>query len=217
MTNDSTGPHGPKYFINIEGTIHEWDRPTITTEEILRLGGWEATLGVLEIDLKTNESRTLAPGQTIELRPGQGFAKKVQWKRGYALTERVSAELRLLRGVFPDIVYSEDGHWFMIPDYPAAEALGWTPRPLPVAFHAQPGHPGQAPYGIWVPSGIRVAGSPPSNIQDPASRQPPFPGSWALLSWTSDGDQWRPRANIAAGSNLVNYAIGFRDRFLQGV
>lgn len=78
----SENGNGPKYFVNIEGDINPWASPTITTEEIVGLGGWEASLGVLQIDLKTNESRTLTPGEVVELKPGQGFAKKIGWKRG---------------------------------------------------------------------------------------------------------------------------------------
>ncbi len=73
---------GPPYFVNIEGTQHEWDEPTISASEIADLGGWEPELGVIEIDLRTNETRTLETGEELELRPGKGFAKKIKWKRG---------------------------------------------------------------------------------------------------------------------------------------
>jgi hypothetical protein len=72
---------GPKYFVDIEGTIHEWHQDTITTEDITRLGGWDPALGVIEIDADNNE-RTLAPGQVVDLKPGHGFSKKIKWKRG---------------------------------------------------------------------------------------------------------------------------------------
>jgi hypothetical protein len=72
---------GPKFRIDIEGTLHDWDRDTITTEEIAQLGGWDTSVGVIEID-KDNNERTLAPGAVVELKPGQGFAKKVKFKRG---------------------------------------------------------------------------------------------------------------------------------------
>ncbi len=72
---------GPKYHVDIEGTIHEWDKPTISTEEVISLGGWDLSLGVIVIDKENNE-RTLQPGETIELKPGMGFAKKVRFRRG---------------------------------------------------------------------------------------------------------------------------------------
>ncbi len=72
---------GKTYLVNTEGTIHQWDAPTITTEQIIELGGWEPSQGVIEID-KHNVERTLQPGEVIELKPGHGFAKKVKFKRG---------------------------------------------------------------------------------------------------------------------------------------
>lgn len=72
---------GPKYILNIEGEQVPWDRETITTEEIIELGGWDPSQGVIEVDQDNNE-RTLDPGEVIEIKPGQGFGKKHLWKRG---------------------------------------------------------------------------------------------------------------------------------------
>lgn len=74
-------PQGPKFFVDTEGTIHPWPRNTITTEEIAKLGGWDVSQGVIEIDADNNEL-TLHAGQIVELKPGQGFSKKVKFKRG---------------------------------------------------------------------------------------------------------------------------------------
>lgn len=79
MAPDSTP--GPQFFVDIEGTIHPWDTPTITTEQIIKLGGWDPSQGAIEIDTENNE-HTLQPGQVIELKPGHGFSKKVKFKRG---------------------------------------------------------------------------------------------------------------------------------------
>ena len=72
---------GKKFFVNIEGTEHPWDKDTITTEEIIALGGWEPSLGAILID-KDNVEHPLQPGQVVELKPGMGFSKKVRFKRG---------------------------------------------------------------------------------------------------------------------------------------
>jgi hypothetical protein len=72
---------GPKYLVNIEGEEKPWDRETITREEIIALGGWDPSLGAIEID-RDNIERTLQPGEVVELKPGHGFAKKVRFKRG---------------------------------------------------------------------------------------------------------------------------------------
>jgi hypothetical protein len=72
---------GPKYFLDIEGREVPWDRDTITTEEIITLGGWDPSQGAILID-KDNNERTLQPGEVVELKPGMGFSKKVKFKRG---------------------------------------------------------------------------------------------------------------------------------------
>jgi len=79
--NNEIERKGPKYYVNIEGTVHPWDKSTITTEQIAQLGGWDPAIGVIEID-KDNNERTLQPGEVVELKPGYGFAKNVRWKRG---------------------------------------------------------------------------------------------------------------------------------------
>ena len=82
MTNTQAAPDkGPKYVIDIEGMLREWDSDAITTEEICRLGGWDISQGVTVID-KDDTERTLTPGEVVELKPGMGFSKKVKFKRG---------------------------------------------------------------------------------------------------------------------------------------
>lgn len=71
-----------KFHLDIEGTIHPWNENTITTEEIIGLGGWDSSQGAIKIDQKTQEQINLKPGQIIELKPGMGFAKKVKFIRG---------------------------------------------------------------------------------------------------------------------------------------
>lgn len=76
------GGKGPKYVVNIEGKEFPWEKSSITTEEIMELGGWDPSLGAIEINLKDNTERTLAPEESIEIKPGHGFSKKVRYKRG---------------------------------------------------------------------------------------------------------------------------------------
>lgn len=72
---------GPKFTLDIEGNLVPWHHDTITTEQLIALGGWEASQGAILIDTDNNE-HTLQPNQTIELKPGMGFSKKVRFKRG---------------------------------------------------------------------------------------------------------------------------------------
>lgn len=75
---------GPKYEVNIEGTTHPWGEETITPVQIRELGGLPADQPVIEVDLKTNEERTLVEDEVVEVKPGKGFGKKVSFKRGRA-------------------------------------------------------------------------------------------------------------------------------------
>ena len=71
----------PEYFVDIEGVLKPWHKDTITTEEVIALGGWDPSQGAIMID-KDNNEQTLKPGEVIELKPGMGFSKKVHFKRG---------------------------------------------------------------------------------------------------------------------------------------
>jgi hypothetical protein len=73
---------GPKYEINIEGTIYPWNQPTITVPELRALAGIPAGQEMVEIDLATNVEQTLPEDAVIHLEPGKGYAKKVRYQRG---------------------------------------------------------------------------------------------------------------------------------------
>ncbi|HZM82662.1 MAG TPA: multiubiquitin domain-containing protein [Candidatus Limnocylindrales bacterium] len=70
------------YEVNIEGNLHEWGQPTISVPQIRELGGLPADQPVIEIDFQHNTERTLGETEVVELKPGQGFGKKVGFKRG---------------------------------------------------------------------------------------------------------------------------------------
>jgi hypothetical protein len=73
---------GPPYEVDIEGTLHPWERDEISAAELIALGGWPADQGILEVNLKTQEERTLAPDEVVKLKPGHGFSRKISFKRG---------------------------------------------------------------------------------------------------------------------------------------
>lgn len=82
MSNAPNHGEGPKYEVDVEGTIHAWDRDTISAAEIIALGGWTPDQGVVEVDLKTQEEVTLAPDAVVNLKPGHGFSRKFRFRRG---------------------------------------------------------------------------------------------------------------------------------------
>lgn len=73
---------GPKYTVNIDDVDHPWDRDTITVPDIRTLGGIPAGTEVLEVNLETNEERTLGEDEVVLIKPGHGFGKKIKFKRG---------------------------------------------------------------------------------------------------------------------------------------
>ena len=73
---------GPVLVLWIESSEFQWSKPTITAEQIAELGGWDVSAGVQQIDLATNEARTLKPGEVVDLQKVNTFAKKIGWRRG---------------------------------------------------------------------------------------------------------------------------------------
>lgn len=206
---------GPKFTLDIEGTLHEWHSATITTEEIIKLGGWDASQGAIEID-KDNNERTLRAGEVIELKPGLGFSKKVKFKRGRGvIEERIAKEIELVRRYYPALEYDAEKRWGRLADYPTI-IPGWNRKTTQVAFHVPVGFPATPPYGIFVPSGLQFDGAAPQNYNDTASPTPPFAGAWGMFSWAPLDGHWRPTADLSTGSNLFNWIRGFADRFREG-
>jgi hypothetical protein len=74
--------NGPKYTINIENNEYPWDKDTITVPQIRELAGIPADQQIQEINLDTQEERTLHEDEVVPLKPGQGFSKKIKFQRG---------------------------------------------------------------------------------------------------------------------------------------
>jgi hypothetical protein len=130
------------------------------------------------------------------------------------MQERIDAELVLLRSRHLDLEYRPEGRWVKVPRYmlPA----GWSVSETPVAFQIPEGFPGVPPYGFYVPAGITCGGARPDSYTEPAPTQPPFGGTWGFFSWRPEDGLWRATANPATGSNLLNWVIGFAERFREG-
>jgi hypothetical protein len=73
---------GGKYVVNVEGIDHDWPSPTIIAADIRILGGFAPTDPVIEVDLKDNSERTLSEDEVVDIKPGMGFGKKIEFKRG---------------------------------------------------------------------------------------------------------------------------------------
>jgi hypothetical protein len=82
MSAQPAPEHGPKYFVNLEGTEVSWDEETITIPQIRELAGWDTSQPVVEVNLDDNTEQTLPEDAVITLKPGHGFAKKIRFQRG---------------------------------------------------------------------------------------------------------------------------------------
>ena len=131
------------------------------------------------------------------------------------MQDRIRQELELLRSRFRDLEYVQAGHWIKVPKYRLVP--GWNRPETDVAFQVPVGYPGTPPYGIYVVSGILFNSTRPNNYTEPAPTQPPFSGTWGIFSWVPADGHWRPTASLTTGSNLLNWLLGFADRFREGI
>jgi len=199
------------YYVEIEGVEYPWNAQIITVAEIRTLGGLPADQPVIEVD-PDNQERTLAEGEVIQLKPGHRYGKKVRYKRG--LQDRLKAEMNLLCHFFPAAQWhpSGAGGWVRIPGYKFPSAI-WNRTSDTVCFEVPVGYPGQAPYGFYVSTGLRLLnGALPQAYQEGATT--PFGGSWGKFSWSHDGT-WRPTGDISSGGNLTNFVFTFADRLRE--
>lgn len=129
------------------------------------------------------------------------------------MNERIAQELGMLRTCWPDLEYLEAGHWVRIPRYTVPRGI-WNVDEVEVAFQIPEQLPGQAPYGFYVRPALRLAadGSPPNNYTDPVTT--PFGEGWGKFSWAPV--DWRPAAEPAAGSNMVDFVRSLTDRLREG-
>ena len=127
--------------------------------------------------------------------------------------ERLRLERELLKD-FYEIDFS--GSWLLVKKYCLPEDIGWSYSQINVCVQVPGNYPSQAPYGIYVPSDLRINNNTPAaNYQEVAQNNPPFPGSWGLISWSIDG-AWIPNQDITKGANLLHFISSFANRFKMG-
>lgn len=194
------------YVLCIEGRELPWEHPTITTEQIAELGGWNVSEGVVEVDPDQNE-RTLQPGEEIELKRGHRFGKKFCWKRGLVSNPRVNDELEHLQRHFDGVECIEDNgsYWLRVPGLVLESYC--APADIPIVFSLTKGFPGAPPYGFFVPANTTRHGKPVADQAPPA--QPPFVGDWRFVS--HQPVSWRPAASVTNGDNLWGWVRSIRD------
>lgn len=121
------------------------------------------------------------------------------------MTERVHAELALLRRVHPGLEFF-DSSWVRVAPY--ALPKGWSASDVALAFCIPPSAAVQ-PYGFWIyPSITLSGGAAPTNYSAPVEL--PFGPGWGQFSWAPQA--WRPHAQIEKGDNMLHFLRSIRDR-----
>jgi hypothetical protein len=76
---------GSRYQVNIEGTIHAWNKGSISVAEIRELGGFPPNSPVVAVDL-TDNSRTPLPEDAthdlVALESGKPLVKRMCFAKG---------------------------------------------------------------------------------------------------------------------------------------
>ena len=125
---------------------------------------------------------------------------------------RVEQELELLRRNFPQLEYLAAGQWVRIPQYGLPDSI-WDRDCVEVCFQIPEQIPGQPPYGFYVRPNLNLKnGQQILNYAYPAPTG--FGGDWGKFSWQLA--VWAPTADLVSGTNMVNFARSFVDRFTEG-
>lgn len=122
------------------------------------------------------------------------------------MSDRIDAELALLRRVHPGLEFLDEESWVRLALYPLPH--GWSATEVALAFRIPPSVAVQ-PYGFWVYPSIALAdGRPPTNYT--ANVEIPFGSGWGQFSWSPLA--WRPQAQIEKGDNMLHFLRSIRDR-----
>lgn len=133
------------------------------------------------------------------------------------MTDRIKEEIELIRKSYElDFQSVRNIYWLKIKGYQLPKGMGWNMGVIDVCMMIQPNHPAAPPYGIYVPSGLRINGQTPAdNYQEIANNKPPFEGNWGMISWGIEG-QWQPKSEITKGDNLLNVIHSYSVKFKNG-
>lgn len=78
-------PSSATYQVLIEGAAYDWHKESISVPEMRQLAGLPEDRPIIQVDLQDNEMRVLSEDEIhrpVELEPGKGVTKRVNFKRG---------------------------------------------------------------------------------------------------------------------------------------
>lgn len=126
------------------------------------------------------------------------------------MTDRVRAELELIRTRYPELEFREEDHWARIPSYPVLD--DWGVERVEIAFRVPANLPGEQPYGFWVrPPLTAPGGVAATNTSGPVETG--FGSGWQQFSWSPE--IWRPGAEPRQGTNMLDFVRSFAHRLRE--
>lgn len=78
-------PGTTHYQVLIEGAAYDWHKESISVPEMRQLAGLPEDRPIIQVDLQDNEMRVLSEDDVhrpVQLEPGKGVTKRVNFKRG---------------------------------------------------------------------------------------------------------------------------------------
>jgi hypothetical protein len=125
------------------------------------------------------------------------------------MSDRIAAEMAILRTVFPDAELHADGQTVRIPAYPLDRSI-WGLTSCEVAFAIA--LPGQPPYAFRVRPGLSlITGAQIQNYSYPVTTA--FGSDWGQFSWSPE--IWTAADDAKMGS-VLSWARSFADRLAEG-
>lgn len=126
------------------------------------------------------------------------------------MSERLLAEIELVRTEYPDLEFQPEDLWARIAAYPVPP--GWGRERTELAFRAPTDVFAQEPYGFWIrPELALPGGGAPSNSSGPVETG--FGEGWQQFSWSPDG--WKPGPEPCSGTNLLDFVHSFARRLRE--
>ena len=122
----------------------------------------------------------------------------------------VTDELALLRTIWPELQFIEDGNWVLRPGYTIPE--GWDRQKADIAIRIPAQLPGEQPYAFWVRGGLALSNGGQVGAYACPSEAVPFAPAepWGKFSWAPE--VWAPGAKPGEGTGMIHFAISIRQR-----
>lgn len=128
-------------------------------------------------------------------------------------TERLHAELELVRAHHGEFKTDDPLTWMLLPGWPLP--AGWNLAATALAIILPPAYPTTPPDNFYADSSLRLAsGAMPGNSSPASGVSGLPPGDWLMFSWHIEAN-WMPAAQPVAGDNLLTFLASVTQRLAE--